>query len=105
MEGNAMKMHLEWYEDMTVLHICWRSGGVSHHVEVRGARSIFTADEDVGDPIVMLISSLPRRALDRSALMADEVVGVRRDAIGEVLAWLDWHERVTCWFDGQWIGK
>lgn len=96
-----MRMQMEWTDDMAILHIVDRSG----RVEVRGSRSIFTDRELVDDPIVMFLSAFPRLAINRSALMADEAVGVRREFTPEVRSWLEWYDRVTCWFDGKWSGK
>lgn len=96
-----MKLWMEWTKDQAVLHVQW-SGG---RVEIRGGTDIFTDREKVGDPIVMFVSSMPRRAIDRSALMADQIVGVQYEYRNEVISWIDWHERVSCWHDGVWIGK
>lgn len=96
-----MWMQLEWTEDEAILHVVWKG----NRVEVRGSRAIFTDREPIGDPIAMLLSTLPRPAVNVSALMADDVAGVRKDYIPDVISWLDWHERVTCWFDGEWMGR
>lgn len=96
-----MKLWMEWQDDIVVLHVQWGS----NRVEIRGSTSIFTDRELIGDPVVMFMSSMPRMAIDRSALMADQVVSVRYEHRAEVISWIDWHERVSCFFDGVWTGK
>lgn len=92
-----MWLKLDWSDpDMLVLHI--QDG--NRRTELRGDRALFTDREDCSCPIAMLITSVPRYELNRSALMADEKVSPRADGARAIREFLAWYDKVTLWQDG-----